>query len=220
MKGYFITGTDTDCGKTRVACALIERFRKEGLRVAPFKPVAAGASRLHGRLCNDDALRLMQAAGGDWPYGLVNPYCFVEPVSPHIAAAEQGVKVKLSVIRDAANTLAADADLLLAEGAGGWRVPVAEDLDIQGLAVALGMPVILVVGLRLGCLNHARLSAEAIARSGLQFAGWIGSLRDPAMPRQSENLAWLKAVLAAPCLGVLPNLEADDSGAGYLSLPE
>lgn len=217
VKGFFVTGTDTDCGKTRVACGLIEQLRSAGHRVAPFKPVAAGAEPDgQGRLRNQDALQLIAASGCALPYERVNPYCLAEPVSPHLAAAALGVRVDMDEILGAAEHLVDEHDLLVVEGAGGWRVPLAQDMDIRSLAVQLGLPVILVVGLRLGCLNHALLSAEAISASGLTLAGWVGNLRTPGMARLDGNIQTLRTMLSAPCLGVVPNLQPGESAARYL----
>ncbi len=218
MKGLFLTGTDTDCGKTRVAVALAHALRAAGYQVAPFKPVAAGAERTPAGLRNADAEALIAACGGGWDYGLVNPYCFVPPVSPHLAAAEAGQIVDASVLRGAAEQLAAQADLLLVEGAGGWLVPLGPGINIEDLALALGLPVVLVVGLRLGCLNHAQLSADRIRRSGVGLAGWIGSMVDPAMQRREDNIASLRDLLPAPCLGLLPPLAPDETGAQHIAI--
>ncbi len=216
MKGLFVTGTDTDCGKTRVALALIGALRARGLRVAPFKPVAAGARRTPEGPRNADAEALIRAAGGDWPYAEVNPYCFEPAVAPHLAAAEAGVEIALPGILDAAHALSQRADLLLVEGAGGWRVPLGPELDMQGLALALDLPVVLVVGLRLGCINHALLSAQAVRASGASLAGWIGSVLAPDMPRLQDNLRTLRQLLPAPCLGVLPHLPDGETGGACL----
>ena len=216
MKGLFLTGTDTDCGKTRVAVALAHALRAAGYRVAPFKPVAAGAERRSAGLRNADAETLIAACGGGWDYGLVNPYCFAPPVSPHLAAAEAGEVVDATVLRGAAEQLAAQADLLLVEGAGGWLAPLGSGINIEDLALALGRPVVLVVGLRLGCLNHAQLSADRIRRSGAGLAGWIGSMVDPGMARCEENIATLRDLLPAPCLGILPPLAPGESGARHV----
>ncbi len=205
MKGLFVTGTDTDCGKTVVACALARGLRARGFRVAPFKPVAAGARRTATGLRNADAEALIAACGGGWDYARVNPLCFESPVSPHLAAAEAGVVVSLPPLLAIARELAGEADLLLAEGAGGWLVPLGPGMDIADLAAALGLPVVLVVGLRLGCINHARLSARALQASGLPLAGWIGSVLDPQMARLEENIATLEERLPLPALGVLPH---------------
>jgi len=204
MKGLFVTGTDTGCGKTRVSAALIEALRQQGRRVAPFKPIAAGAEWDDGQWRNDDALTLIEAAGGDWCYPEVNPYCFEAPVSPHLASVDEGVAVELSKILRAGEQLAAQADGVIAEGAGGWLVPLAADLDIADMALALNLPVVLVVGLRLGCLNHARLSELAIEQRGARLVGWIASQVDPDMQRVEENLQTLRERLSSPCLGILP----------------
>lgn len=203
--GLFITGTDTGCGKTAVAVALIRALRARGLRVAGFKPVAAGAVWRDGEWRNDDALALREAAGSALAYVDVNPYCFAEPVSPHIAASAAGTVVDPERLVAALTRLGTTHDLVVAEGAGGWRVPLGPTLDMADLAARLALPVVLVVGLRLGCLNHARLSAEVIRDSGVPFAGWIGSLVDPGMRYPADNLVTLDDLLPAPCLGVLGN---------------
>ena len=201
--GLFITGTDTDCGKTYVARALVGILRDRGFRVAGFKPVAAGAVSTVDGLRNDDALTLLAEGGVDVAYDRVNPYCFAAPIAPHLAAADAGTPIELAPILRAFQALSADADAVIAEGAGGWLVPLGGDLDMAGLAAGLGLPVLMVVGLRLGCLNHARLTEQAILARGLSLAGWIGTQVDPCMPRLEDNLTTLGEVLAAPCLGVL-----------------
>ncbi len=203
MRGLFVTGTDTDCGKTRVAVAIIRRLRADGLRVAGFKPVAAGAEPGPGGLRNADALALAAASGLGLPYELVNPYCFAPPIAPHIAAAEAGTAIDPDRLLAAFDRLAPSCDLVVVEGAGGWRVPLGAGFDIQALALALRLPVVMAVGLRLGCLNHARLTEQAILASGAALAGWIGSAVDPDMARRSENLDALAELLDSPCLGVL-----------------
>ncbi len=209
-RGVFITGTDTDCGKTHVATTLIHALRGRGLRVAGFKPVAAGANLRDGILRNDDALALIEATGLDLPYESVNPYCFAPAVSPHLAAEEAGIAIELAPIRRAFDRLAAASDFVVAEGAGGWRVPLGPERDGQDLALALGIPVILVIGLRLGCLNHALLSEQAILASGATLLGWVGNRIDPQMARQRQNLHSLEQRLGVPCLGVLPHAAAGD----------
>lgn len=218
MKGVFVTGTDTDCGKTRVAAALIHRLRAAGLRVAPFKPVAAGAVETSGGLRNEDAIALIEAAGGEWSYEEVNPYCFRPPVSPHLAAADAGVTIRADRIQESYSRLAGKVDMVVVEGAGGWLVPLRPDWSIEDLAVMLDLPVVLVVGLRLGCLNHARLSASQIQLSGVRLAGWIGSVVDPDMRHLQENTGTLRDLINAPCLGVLPHLGPSDRGEHYLDL--
>jgi len=198
-RGLFVTGTDTGVGKTRVAVALIHALRAQGLRVAAMKPVSAGS--VPGEL-NEDVAALLQAANVRADIRDVNPYAFDQPVAPHIAAAQAGVRIELAVITAAYSRLAAAADVVVVEGAGGWRVPLNEAEDMADLAQALGLPVVLVVGLRLGCINHALLTAESIARRQVPWAGWVGNHIDPAMACQAENLAALRARLPAPCLGV------------------
>lgn len=204
MNGVFVTGTDTDCGKTLVCSVLIHALRARGLVVAGFKPVAAGAERVDGHLCNPDAEALIRASGLQLCHETVNPCCFAPAVAPHIAAAEVGQEIAPGPILAAFERLAGQADFVVAEGAGGWRVPLGVGLDMQGLAARLGLPVILVVGIRLGCLNHALLTADAVRGSGQRLLGWIGSTLEPDMPRYSENLDTLRTSLDAPCLGVLP----------------
>ena len=204
--GIFLTGTDTDCGKTFVACEVLRAARARGLSAAGFKPVAAGASDCGGKLRNDDALALVEASGPDeCPYELVNPYCLPAPVSPHLAAAEVGLSIDVAPILRSFERLASDRDVVVVEGAGGWRVPLAPGLDIEALALTLGLPVVLVVGMRLGCLNHAQISEEAILNSGARLIGWIATQVDPAMSLPAENLLTLDRRLATPCLGYLPN---------------
>jgi dethiobiotin synthetase len=194
--GLFITGTDTGVGKTRVAAALLRAGTQAGLAMAPMKPVASGAEFFDvgdGRreLRNDDALMLLEAAGGRHDYATINPYCFEPAVSPHIAALDAGVTVDPARVQSAAVGLATKCDCLVVEGAGGWFAPLGPALTIADLAGTLKLPVLLVVGLRLGCLNHAMLSRQAIERSGLELAGWAVSEIDPTMPRRAENLATL-----------------------------
>lgn len=203
MPGIFITGTDTDCGKTELACALINALRTAGLRVAPFKPVAAGATRQQGVWQNADAQRLIRAAGGSWDYDQVNPYCLPEAVSPHIAARQAGVQIELTRLVDTAHALAAQADWLVVEGAGGWLCPLNDQLTVADLAIAAGLPVLLVVGLRLGCLNQAQLSARAIRQAEVPTSGWMASQLDPAMPYWTNNLTRLQADLPLVYRGCL-----------------
>jgi dethiobiotin synthetase len=200
-RGLFVTGTDTGVGKTRVAVALIHALRAQGLRVAAMKPVSAGS--VQGEL-NEDVVALMQAANVPADVPDVNPYAFAEPIAPHLAAQQAGVQIKLAVIAEAYSRLAAVADVVVVEGAGGWRVPLNEHEGMADLAQRLGLPVVLVVGLRLGCLNHALLTAESIASRPLPWAGWVGNHIDPGMALQAANLEALRARLPRPCLGVQP----------------
>ena len=206
--GVFVTGTDTDCGKTFVAQQMLWALRDRGVSAVGFKPVAAGAVEYDGKLRNDDALALAAASSLAVSYEAINPYCLEAPVSPHIAAADAGVLIELDAVVEAFGRLAKDCDVLVAEGAGGWRVPLAPTLDIQDLAIALGLPVVLVVGLRLGCLNHARLTEQAIIASGVRLLGWVATQVDPAMSHVAHNLETLNARLATPCLGWFPHRQA------------
>lgn len=202
--GVFITGTDTGVGKTRTAVALIAAAVRAGLRVAPMKPIASGAAATADGLRNDDALQLIEAANLKPPYARVNPCVFAPGIAPHIAAAESNTPIRFEPVLAAYRALAADADLVVVEGVGGWLVPLGPELTTADLARALGLPVVLTVGMRLGCLNHALLTAEAVRAGGLQLAGWAASVIDPAFVRLEQNLAELEARLDAPCLGVLP----------------
>jgi len=199
-RGLFVTGTDTGVGKTRVSVALIHALRAQGLRVVAMKPVSAGSEP--GQL-NDDVVALMRAANVAADASDVNPYAFAEPIAPHIAAQRAGVAIDLAVIAAAYSRLAAMADVVVVEGAGGWRVPLNAREDMADLAQRLGLPVVLVVGLRLGCLNHALLTAESISNRNLPWAGWVGNHIDPSMAQQAANLDALRLRLPEPCLGVL-----------------
>lgn len=168
-----------------------------------MKPVASGAHATPDGLRNDDALALMSAAG-ETDYGVVNPYCFEPPISPHLAAADAGVDIDVRHIAELVRNRAEKYDCLVVEGAGGWQAPLGRNLSMSDLALALELPVILVVGLRLGCLNHAALSAEAIRRSGLSLAGWVGNRIDPAMSRFQDNISTLEILLGARPLAVFP----------------
>ncbi len=221
MRGVFVTGTDTEVGKTVIARLLVRAAVARGLRVAAMKPVASGATDTGGGLRNDDALALMQEMNVAAEYAEVNPYVFAEPVSPHIAAAAAGVDIEPDVVGRALASLARRADVVMVEGVGGWYAPLGPQLTVAGLAVRLALPVVLVVGLRLGCLNHALLTAEAIGRSGLPLAGWVGNTLDPDMARRPENIETLLARIPGPCLGILDHAPADPVAvnAGRLSLP-
>ncbi len=207
MKGFFVTGTDTGCGKTEVSLGLIQALRQQGLKVQGMKPVASGCEAGPQGPRNADAQRLLAQSSRRVPYDWVNPYAFIPPIAPHIAAREAGVEIGLDLIRERAAALAAQADLLVVEGVGGWRVPLGLDLAVSDLPRALGLPVILVVGLRLGCLNLAALTAESILASGCHLAGWVANQIDPGLARREENLVALSALIPASRLGVIPWLE-------------
>ena len=211
-RGVFVTGTDTGVGKTLAACALIHALRARGVKAVPMKPIAAGASEHGGRLANDDTVALLQAAGlGAAWMEAVTPVLLREPMAPHIAAAREGRTLALDFLGPALARLATAGDFLVVEGVGGFRVPLAERLDTVDLARAVGLPVVLVVGLRLGCLNHALLTAQAIESAGLPLAGWIANAIDPEMAARDENVAALAARLGAPLLGQLPYAPQPDA---------
>lgn len=217
--GLFVTGTDTGVGKTRVAVALIHALRARGLRVAAMKPVAAGSAP--GDL-NEDVSALLQAANVEAALQDVNPYGFVPAIAPHIAAELAGVTIDLDVIAAAYARLAAAADVVVVEGAGGWRVPLNDAEDMGTLARRLGLPVVLVVGLRLGCVNHALLSAASISTAAVPWAGWIANRVAPAMQCEAQNLVTLEARLQGPFLGVQPFLDVPAAEQGvpqWLTLP-
>ena len=211
-QGLFVTGTDTGVGKTVVACALVRGLARRGLAVAVMKPVASGAQATPEGPRNEDALALMAAASVPASYDTVNPYCFLPPIAPHLAAAEAGVTLELAPIRERFARLAARADCVVVEGAGGWRVPLGADFGMDGLALALQLPVLMVVGLKLGCISHARLTLESILARGAAFAGWVANGIDPAFERAEENLATLTQTLGEPPLARVPLLRAPGSG--------
>lgn len=205
---YFITGTDTEIGKTLTTCTLLHALAQQGLRTAGMKPVAAGAQLRDGVWHNEDADLLAAAATLDLPTSLTTPYLLREAAAPHIAAAQEGVSIDLAHIRACYAQVAAAADAVVVEGVGGFRVPLNAREDTADLAQQLGLPVILVVGLRLGCLNHALLSAEAIVARGLTFAGWVANVVDLGMPYGMDNIDALATRLPAPLLGCVPRLPA------------
>jgi dethiobiotin synthetase len=210
-KGFFVTGTDTGVGKTVAAAALTRALVARGLRVAVMKPIASGSDPTREGLRNSDALTLMAAANVAAPYQAVNPYCFRPPISPHIAAREAGVAIDLAVLRSGFDSLAAGSDCVIVEGAGGWLAPISDSATMADLAAALDLPVLLVVGLRLGCLNHALLTRESLSTRGVAFAGWIANAVDAHFDRSAENLATLTARLGAPPLARLPFLAQPDA---------
>lgn len=205
--GYFIAGTDTGVGKTAIAAGIVHRVAASGRRVAVMKPIASGCTREREGLRNEDALALIAASGIDWDYARVNPYAFEPAIAPHIAARWAGVDIDRDTINRIRRQLAAEADFTVMEGAGGFRVPLSHGFDMGDLACDAGLPVIMVVGIRLGCINHAVLTAQAIAASGLELAGWVGNRLDETMPAIDENIATLQQLLNAPCLGIVPRLD-------------
>ena len=221
MFALYVTGTDTGIGKTLASCALLHALRGHGLRAAGMKPVASGCERLDAEWRNADALALQAAGVPGVAYADINPFALEHPLAPELAARDAGIEVTLPPILDAHARLAARVDALVVEGVGGWAAPLSAALMQADLVRALRLPVVLVVGLRLGCLNHALLSARAIAADGAHLAGWIGSHVDPAMERVEDNLGMLRARLPAPCWGVLPHAPDADpvAMARHLRIP-
>ena len=217
-RDFFITGTDTGVGKTLVTAALLRALRDAGHRVAGMKPVAAGAMAGPEGAANEDALLLQAESSQRHPYALVNPWLFEPAIAPHIAAAEAGATIDVARIVEAHAQLQRGADVVLAEGAGGFLVPLDAKRSMAELPERLGMDVILVVGLRLGCLNHALLTAEAIAARGLALAGWVGNHIDPGFVRFDANVATLEARIPAPCLGIVPHMAQPDVAAAAAAL--
>ena len=220
-RGFFVTGTDTGVGKTLVSCALLYGFAALGKSVIGMKPVACGVVRSATGLVNEDVALLRAAGNVEAPLSLVNPYCFEPPIAPHLAAEQAGVTIDLTHIAQVFERLAAAADVVVVEGVGGFCVPLNHSEDSAELAQYLGLPVILVVGMRLGCLNHALLTAHAIRARGLRLAGWIANRIDPAMAVAERNVAALAERLAGPLLGVIEFATAPDPRrvAVQLALP-
>ena len=210
--GLFVTGTDTGVGKTRVAAALCRALAARGSRVAAMKPVASGCTLTPDGLRSDDALTLLAAMNVRASYAEVNPYAFAPAIAPHIAAREAGAQVDLELLDRAHERLKMRSDILLVEGAGGWLAPLDAASSFADLAVRWQMDVVLVVGLRLGCLNHALLTAESIERRGLRLRGWVANSIDPQFERLSENFSTLRSRISAPCIGFFsfePQAEPD-----------
>ena len=214
---WFVAGTDTEIGKTYVAGALLHALRHQGLSAIGMKPVAAGTDE-NGR--NDDVEALIAASGVKAPRDLVNPYLFAPAIAPHIAAIEAGRPIDIERIAQSFAALRPLADAIVVEGVGGFCVPLGPQVDAADLAQRLALPVILVVGMRLGCINHALLSAQAIEARGLTLAGWVANRIDPQMARFDENLESLKERLTAPLLGVIPAHSTPEQAARLIRLPD
>ena len=202
--GIFVTGTDTGVGKTSVCVSFVEALVRHGLRVAVMKPIASGSEHTSAGLRNADALALAKVSNVTAPYAAINPYCFEPAISPHIAAQEAGIEVDSGLIRNRFDALASGADVIVVEGAGGWYAPVGAHRMMADLPKLLGIPVLLVVGLRLGCLNHALLTRRAIEADGAEFAGWVANTIDPTLQRSTENLASLERMLGSAPAAVFP----------------
>jgi len=203
-RGYFITGTDTGVGKTFVSSLLLRSFVRQGLRSVGMKPVAAGCRNENGLLISEDVEQLLAAGNVDLPLAEINPYAFEPPVAPHIAAQQVGAEISFDPILEKYAALQAAADVVVVEGVGGFRVPLNDTQDTADLAVAFNLPVILVVGMRLGCLNHALLTMDAISNAGLNLAGWVANLVDPHMDAVEENIDSLIKRIPSQHIGTVP----------------
>ncbi len=212
-KGYFITGTDTDVGKTWVSLGIIEALKQQGKKVGVMKPISAGCEQTDAGLRNEDALLLQQHSNVELDYDLINPYAFKPAIAPHIAAADEETRIDIETLYQNLQTIEQQSDCVVVEGAGGWLVPLNDFQTMADLAKRLQLPVILVVGMRLGCLNHALLSVEAIRASGLPLAGWIANQVSAEMSCLDENTETLQQMIDAPMLGQIPHLEWLDGSA-------
>lgn len=206
-KGFFITGTDTEIGKTWCSTGVMAKLQLQGYSVVGMKPIASGCSETHEGLRNDDALLLQQQASITIDYDLVNPYHFLPAIAPHIAAEQAGTRIKVGKIVEKYLQLRERANYTIVEGVGGWQVPLNDEEGVAELAQALKLPVILVVGLRLGCINHALLTAESIRANGCQLAGWIANTPAKPMTQQTENIRAIAQRINVPLLGVVPHLD-------------
>ncbi len=209
-QGFFITGTDTGIGKTWSTLALMQYYQNQGKTVLGMKPIASGCEWQEGQLKNEDALLIHEQASIELPYQAVNPYAFELAVSPHIAAAESGVEIELAHIVDQYRNLAKMADVVLVEGVGGWLVPLNEFDVVADLAKQLALPVIVVVGVRLGCINQAKLTFDAIEQAGCKCYGWIASCVEKDMQKLDENIATISKATPVPLLAIFPFLETMD----------
>ena len=220
-RSLYVTGTDTGVGKTVASAALLQRVHAAGRSAVGMKPVASGCERTADGWRNDDALRLQAASDPRPAYDDINPYALEAATAPQLAARAMGVGVELARIGSAHDRLLAQADVVVVEGVGGWAAPLDDGLDQSTLAAMLDLPVVLVIGLRLGCLSHARLTARAVEMDGLSLIGWIGSSVDPDFSERDEYVELLRDALPAPCLGVLPHAASPDprAMAQCLSLP-
>lgn len=216
---FFVTGTDTGTGKTRISCALLEKMRALGRSAAAVKPLAAGAEKTAEGLRNEDALALQECCTLPMTYEEINPVCLELEMAPHLAAEETGSLIELSELVVACrHIMEKRADLTLIEGAGGWLVPLNDSHTLADLPVSLDVPVILVVGVRLGCLNHALLTVAAIEESGARLAGWVANVIEPPMMGVEGNIRTLRQRIRAPLLGTVPWLEAGESAAAYIDV--
>jgi len=221
FRAWLVTGTDTEIGKTFATCVLIHAARAQGFTTLGMKPVASGAETIDGKTLSEDAAQLLAAGSFDPGLERLNPYCLRAPVSPHIAAREENVLIRFERIRQAFDELAQSCECLFIEGAGGFLAPLSEEIDAPRIALELDLPLILVVGMRLGCINHTLLTAEAILSRGLRLEGWIANCIYTNMPRLYENIDTLRHRLDAPLMGTLPHAPgvAPSTLAHLITLP-
>jgi dethiobiotin synthetase len=215
MNSVYVTGTDTEVGKTRISIALIELLQQQGGIIAGMKPIASGCEQTAQGLRNDDAVQLSQQANIDLPYELINPYAFEPAIAPHIAAQQAGIEIDVAKIKKNFTQIKQQSDAVVVEGAGGWLVPLNKTQTMADLAVELGLPVILVVGIKLGCINHALLTVKAIEDSGLILQGWVAN--EIEVNEQAEDIIKiLQQDIRAPCLGHVPQLEIGELAGKFI----
>lgn len=220
MQRFFVTGTDTEIGKTRITVGLLEKAGQLGLQSLGIKPVASGSEMIKEGLRNEDAVAHQKASTYSCDYAVINPFCFAPAIAPHIVAEQENVKLTVDSINEELKpALSQSAEFVLIEGAGGWHTPLNQHECYSDWVKSADLPVILVVGVKLGAINHALLTQESILKSGLRLAGWVANCVDLDMPYQAENIEYLKVHMNAPCLGVVPFLADNVSAADYLSLP-
>jgi dethiobiotin synthetase len=210
MAGYFITGTDTEIGKTLTTLALMQSLKKAGRQVGGMKPVASGCVRTRSGLRNDDAMRIKSMADIEVPYDLVNPYAFEAAVAPHVIAEQEGINIDLSRIKSCYNKLSESVDIVVVEGVGGWRVPLGQEQAVPDMVRALALPVVMVVGMKTGCINHAVLTAEAIKHDGMQLLAWVANQVDPEYSTLLPTMDYLNTKLKIPMLGHIPFMAEPD----------
>ena len=216
--GFFSTGTDTEVGKTWCSLGLMAKLQQQGKTVLAMKPVASDCAETTAGLRNEDALLLQAQGSTPLDYALINPYAFAPAIAPHIAAEQSGQRIDINTVKQNLERLQQQAEIVIVEGVGGWQVPLNENERVADLARALGLPVILVVGLKLGCINHALLSAESIRTTGCQLAGWIANSINPKMAAMAQNIQAIEARIGTPMLGIIPKQDKLDASAIAASL--
>ena len=221
-KQFFITGSDTNIGKTYVCCALLEYFSKKNIKAIGVKPISAGNENIQQEFINRDVYEIQKSSNVDVSFNDINFYNFSEPIAPHIAAKRENIAIDFDVIRRGLMRLSIRSDILLIEGAGGYQVPLDDKRTMADLVSYLDIPIIFVVGIRLGCLNHTILSVDSIASSKQKIFGWVANIVEKDMPYVDENIEYLKKKINAPCLGILPYNEMlnKKSITNYFSWPE